>query len=468
MKAIISVSDKTGVVDFARGLAELGVELYSTGGTKRALEAAGVSVAPVYDLTGFSEILDGRVKTLHPAVHAGILATRGEPQHMAQMEERGLALIDLVVVNLYPFAATVARPDTGLQEAIENIDIGGPTMIRAAAKNHAGVVVVVNPGDYSRVLDELARGVVSDATRLELAELAFAHTAAYDAAISAYLGGRHHDGSWPREFTLGGTKVADLRYGENPHQTAALYSTSTAGGGVAHARQLQGIELSYNNIVDADAGWLLVQDLAPPAVAIIKHTNPCGCAVAGTAVEAYRRAYECDPVSAFGGIVALNSECDRETAESITAIFVEAVVAPSFSANALEVLGAKPKVRVLEVAASASGPQVKAVTGGFLVQGPDVLRVSRGLMRSAGSREPSPEEWEQLLFAWTVVKHVKSNAIVLAREGMAVGVGAGQMSRVEAVQLAALRAAERARGTVLASDAFFPMPDGVEAAAEAG
>jgi phosphoribosylaminoimidazolecarboxamide formyltransferase/IMP cyclohydrolase len=467
VKALLSVYDKTGLVEFARGLVDLGYEVHSTGGTKRALAEAGVPVSSVSDLTGFPEILGGRVKTLHPGVHAGILANRAEPEHMRQLEEQGLTPIDVVAVNLYPFEATVSRPGVELKDAVENIDIGGPTMVRASAKNHASVVVVVDPNEYAAVLEELRHGGPTPERRLELARAAFAHTAAYDSAISAYLGGLQPQEGWPDDFTLGGHKRQDLRYGENPHQTAALYISGT-GGGVAGAKQLHGIELSYNNIVDVDAAWDLVQDLPVPSAAIIKHTNPCGAAAGATIAEAYRRAYECDTVSAFGGIVALNADCDAVTAAAIAEIFVEVVAAPGFSAEALEILGAKKKVRLLRVTPTRPSPVVKVVSGGFLVQGPDSARAERAGMTSVGRRHPTEDEWEQLLFAWRIVKHVKSNAIVLVKDHAAVGVGAGQMSRVESVQLAAQRAGERAAGTVLASDAFFPMPDGVEAAADAG
>ena len=466
MKALLSVYDKTGLVEFGAGLVELGCELYSTGGTRRALEEAGLPVRSVSDLTGFPEIMDGRVKTLHPGVHGGILADRRKPEHMRQLAENGIEPIDLVAVNLYPFEATVAREGASLDEAIENIDIGGPTMVRAAAKNHASVTVVVDPRAYARVLDELRQGGVSESTRFELAAAAFAHTAAYDAAVAAYLGERRGD-AWPEDFTLGGHKVMELRYGENPHQAAALYR-SRPSGGVANVEQLQGIELSYNNIVDVDAAWALVSDLRSPAAVIVKHTNPCGAAEAATLGEAYRVAYECDTTSAFGGIVALNAECDETTAREVASIFVEAVVAPSYSAAALEAFKARPKARILRIAPTPPGAQVKAVSGGFLVQSPDSQGFNRDAMRSVGKREPSDAEWQQLLFAWQVVKHVKSNAIVLARDLAAVGVGAGQMSRVEAVQLAVQRASGRADGCVLASDAFFPMPDGVETAIRAG
>jgi len=467
MKAVLSVFDKTGVIEFARGLVDLGCEIHSTGGTKKALQEAGVPVHSVSELTGFPEIMGGRVKTLHPGVHAGILANRAEPEHMQQLADQGLQAIDLVAVNLYPFEATISRPGVTLDEAIENIDIGGPTMVRASAKNHASVVIVVDPAEYPAILEDLRAGGPSLERRRELARAAFAHTAAYDSAIAAYLSGPRPPSAWPRDFSVGGHKRQDMRYGENPHQTAALYVSGT-GGGVAGAEQLHGIELSYNNIVDIDAAWELVQDLPHPSAAIIKHTNPCGAAAGQTLAEAYQRAYACDRVSAFGGIVALNEECDEATARSIAEINVEVVAAPAFSEQALEVLRTKKKVRVLRMSPFQASPVVKIVSGGFLVQGGDSLAVTRAEMRSVGQRQPTEDEWEQLLFAWRVVKHVKSNAIVLARAHAAVGVGAGQMSRVESVRLAAARAGDNAAGTVLASDAFFPFPDGVEAAADAG
>jgi len=468
MKAILSVYDKTGLSDFARGLRELGFEIYSTGGSRKALEDAGVEVHGVSDLTGFPEIMDGRLKTLHPGVHGGILANREVPAHMEQLAAQGLAPIDLVAVNLYPFEATIARPGVTVEEAIENIDIGGPTMIRAAAKNHASVLVVVSPVDYAAVLDGLRAGEVPLTFRRQLAAAAYAHTAAYDSTIAAYTRDLESAEGWPREYSVGGARVQELRYGENPHQAAALYRVGAPGKGVANAGQLQGIELSYNNIVDVDAAWDLVQDLPVPSAAIIKHTNPCGVATAGSLADAYQRAYDCDTPSAFGGIVALNQECDAETARRIITIFVEVVAAPAFSAEALEVFAAKKKLRLLRIETAPPAAVLKMVSGGFLVQSPDLDLADRAEMRSVGRREPREAEWEQLLLAWRVVKHVKSNAIVLVRDGAAVGVGAGQMSRVESVQLAAQRARDRASGSVLASDAFFPMPDGVEAAADAG
>jgi phosphoribosylaminoimidazolecarboxamide formyltransferase / IMP cyclohydrolase len=467
MKAILSVHDKTGLVDFARGLRELGVEIYSTGGTRKALQEAGIEVSGVSELTGFPEILDGRVKTLHPAVHAGILARRALPEHMKQLAEHALSPIDLVAVNLYPFQATTARPGVSVEEAIEDIDIGGPAMIRAAAKNHASVLVVVTPADYDRVLEALRGGDVPPTFRRQLAAAAFAHTAAYDSAIAAYTRELDPAEGWPREYSIAGAKMQEMRYGENPHQAAALYQTGVGAAGVAAAEQLQGIELSYNNTVDVDAAWDLVQDLPQPAAAIIKHANPSGVATASSLSESYQHAYECDPISAFGGIVALNQECDVDTARQVSATFLEVVAAPGFSRDALEVLSAKKKLRVLRIRPAAATDEVKVVSGGFLVQSPDAGVDDPADMRSVGRRQPTDAEWEQLRLAWRVVKHVRSNAIVLARDGAAVGIGAGQMSRVESVQLAVQRAGDRAAGSVLASDAFFPMVDGVEVAADA-
>jgi phosphoribosylaminoimidazolecarboxamide formyltransferase/IMP cyclohydrolase len=468
MKAVLSVYDKTGLADFARGLTELGFEIYSTGGSGKALEEAGIEARSVSELTGVPEILGGRLKTLHPGVLGGILADRALPAHMEQLAAQGLAPIDLVAVNLYPLEATIARPGVTVEDAIENIDIGGSTMIRAAAKNHASVLVVVNPVDYAPVLDGLRAGEVPLTFRRRLAAAAFAQTAVYDSAIAAYTRGLEPAEGWPREYSVGGSRVQELRYGENPHQAAGLYRVGAAGKGVANAEQLQGIELSYNNIVDVDAAWDLVQDLPAPAAAIIKHTNPCGAATATGLADAYQRAYECDTTSAFGGIVGLNVECDAATARRISSIFVEAVAAPAFSVAALEVFAAKKKLRLLRIETAPPAALLKMVSGGFLVQDPDIDLDDRAGMRSVGRRQPTEAEWEELLLAWRVVKHVKSNAIVLVREGAAVGVGAGQMSRVESVILAVQRAAERASGSVLASDAFFPMPDGVEAAADAG
>ena len=426
-----------------------------------------MEAAPVSDLTGFPEIMDGRVKTLHPGVHGGLLARRDRPEHMAALEEHGLKAIDLLCVNLYPFVATATAEGAGFEDVIEKIDIGGPAMLRAAAKNHASVLVVVRPERYGTVLEALAGGDPTAEFRQELAAEAFAHTAAYDAAVSGWLSRE----AFPPELSFAGRLLQELRYGENPHQKAAFYRLSSASGGLGGARQLQGAELSYNNIQDAAAAFQLAGEFQHPAAAIIKHTNPCGCAIGADLADAYRRAYECDTVSAYGGVVALNRPLDGETAEQLAAIFVEVVIAPAFRSEALEVMGRKPKVRLLEASPSHvhwGDLEFRSVPGGFLAQTPDRGRLDPDAARVVSARQPSEAEWEQLAFAWKVVKHVKSNAIVLARESAAVGVGAGQMSRVEAVGLAVARAGERARGSVLASDAFFPFPDGVEAAIAAG
>lgn len=469
MNALLSVSDKAGLVDFARGLAELEVRLFATGGTERTLRDAGIEVHPLQELTGVSELLDGRVKTLHPNVHAGILARRDEPRHLKELEERGLPLIDLVVVNLYPFVDTVASGATGL-EALESIDIGGVALLRAAAKNHDHVLPVVRPKDYPMVLEELRRPEgVRPAIRRHLAAVAFAHTAAYDAAIAHHLRGGGALQPLPVDFTIGGHKVRDLRYGENPHQAAALYRT-VDGGGIAGARQWQGLELSYNNLLDAQAAWSLVADLAEPAAAVIKHANPCGVAIGRDAGDAYIQALACDPRSAFGGIVALNRPVDLATAQRLIQTFLEVLIAPSFDDDALPVLAARPKLRVLQPGRGAATPPFDArpITGGFLVQTSDESGRTLGEARVVTATQPDEAGWRDLQFAWTVVKHVRSNAIVLARGGAAVGIGAGQMSRVEAVELAVRRADKRAEGAVLASDGFFPYPDGVEVAARAG
>ena len=466
-RALLSVSDKAGLAGFARGLVDLGFELYSTGGTLRTLHDEGVEALSVSALTGFPEIMDGRIKTLHPGVHGGLLARRDRPEHLAALAEHGLRTIDLLCVNLYPFVETATRDDTGFEEIVENIDIGGPAMIRAAAKNFAGVVVVVRPGRYEEVLSALRTGDLSTDARRQLAAEAFAHTAAYDANVAGWLRGDE----FPAELSLAGGLVQSLRYGENPHQRAAFYATPGTSGGLGEARQLQGAELSYNNIQDAAAAFAMAAEFEEPAAAIIKHTNPCGLALGPTLADAYRRAYECDTVSAFGGVVALNRPLDAATAEQIAAIFVEVVIAPGFWAEALAVMARKPKVRLLETApvkAHWAGPEVRTVPGGFLVQSADDRVTTQETCTVVSRRPPTTEEWRELLFAWKVVKHVKSNAIVLAREQTAVGVGAGQMSRVESVQIAVRRAGERAAGTVMASDAFFPFPDGVEAGIQAG
>lgn len=475
MRALISVSDKTGVVEFARALAARGVEIISTGGTMQALRQAGLPVTYVSDVTGFPECLDGRVKTLHPRIHGGILAVRDNPEHVAQMAQNGIAPIDIVAVNLYPFRETVARLDVTLAEAIENIDIGGPALIRAAAKNFRFVTVVTDPAEYDAVLQEMAAPEgVSYATRLRLARRAFAHTAAYDACIAAYLAGQLGEGKFPQELQLVYDKIADLRYGENPHQQAAFYREryGGAGPGVATARQLHGKELSYNNIVDLEAAYRLAAEFTDPAAVIIKHTNPCGTAVGATLAEAYEKALAADPVSAFGGIIGLNREVDEATAQAVAKLFAEAVIAPDFAPAALAVLTRKKNIRLLATGApfdaAGSGLDCKRVSGGLLVQDADVFDAQREEMKVVTKRQPTPEEWRELAFAWKVVKHVKSNAIVVTAGGQTLGVGAGQMNRVGAAEIALQQAGEKARGAVLASDAFFPFRDTVDAAAQAG
>ncbi len=464
-RALISVSDKTGVVDFARGLVDAGFEIVSSGGTAKALSDAGVAVIRVADITGVPEILDGRVKTLHPKIHGGILADRRRELHVAELAEQRIDAIDLVVVNLYPFEETVARPEVTEDDVIESIDIGGPAMVRAAAKNWHSVAVVVNPDHYDIILDEIKdSGEVSIDTRRTLAVEAFRHTSSYDAAIVDYFGS---DENWPERMIVSATKVQDLRYGENPHQEAAFYSTGEELG-LAAAQQLHGKALSYNNLLDTDAAYALVSELDEFGCAIIKHSNPCGVAVAPSIHEAYVRAYECDTMSAFGGIIALNSLCTRAAADEITKIFCEVVIAPSFEDAALEVLTAKKNLRILQSAPFVSSEiEVRRVAGGLLFQTPDGPDDATGA-KVVTRAQPTEEQLVDLRLAWTVVKHVKSNAIVLVKDGAAVGVGAGQMSRVESTQLAARRAGARAAGTVCASDAFFPFRDGLDAAVEAG
>ncbi len=470
-RALMSVSDKTGLAEFAAALVELGYEIVSTGGTAEALQAAGVAVTGISDVTGFPEVLEGRVKTLHPAVHAGILA-KDTPEHMAVLAEHGITPIDLVVVNLYPFQETVAKPDVTLEEAIEKIDIGGPAMVRSAAKNHERVGIIVNPARYAGVLEELrAHGGLSLATKRQLALEAFQHTAQYDAAISHYLSGVFGADPLPEEIAFGGQKIQSLRYGENPHQRAAFYRSGIpASGSVANARQLHGKALSYNNIVDVDAAWQLVCEFAQPAAVVIKHTNPCGAAVGATLAEAYRRAYEADSVSAYGGIIAVNRPMDRATAEQIVTTFMEAVVAPAFDAESLEVLETKKNLRLLEIGEKTERGElwIEKVSGGFLVQEMDNHRMCAEDLRVVTEQAPAPETLEELLFAWNIVKHVKSNAIVVTKDGQTVGVGAGQMNRVGAANIAFAEAGEKCRGAVLASDAFFPFRDTVDAAAAAG
>ena len=477
-QALISVSDKSGVVELARGLAGLGVALLSTGGTARLLEKEGVHVTEVSAHTGFPEMLDGRVKTLHPKIHGGILARRDAPAHMAAIREAGIAPIDLIVVNLYPFQATVADPDCRLEDAIENIDIGGPTMLRAAAKNHAGVAVVVDPADYAGVLQELrASGEVSAATRFALAKKVFAHTAAYDGAIANYLfalDAQHQRQPYPDVLNLQFRKVQDMRYGENPHQSAAFYRDDRpAEGSLANYHQLQGKELSYNNIADADAAWECVKSFPEPACVIVKHANPCGVAVADGLSAAYEKAFKTDPVSAFGGILAFNRALDRATAEAVGRQFAEVIIAPRVEREAREFFAAKQNLRVLEVplAHDANPFDCKRVGGGLLVQRPDAHVIERAALRVVTRKAPTEAQWADLMFAWRVAKFVKSNAIVFCRDGMTLGVGAGQMSRVDSARIAASKAQNAnlsLAGSCAASDAFFPFRDGLDVVVDGG
>ena len=480
-RALLSVTDKTGVVEFAHSLHQLGVELISTGGTARAIQEAGVPVREVAEVTGFPEMLDGRVKTIHPRVAGGVLAVRSKPEHLAALAEHGIPLIDMVVVNLYQFEKVAAKPGAGFEELIENIDIGGPTMIRAAAKNWQDVAVVTSPSDYDAILKEMIDhdGQLCEPTLWGLMQKAFATTAAYDRAISNRLAhvtvaqdGAVKDGvadaeALPAVLDIRAPRAFSLRYGENPHQSAALYSNRR--GGIAAAEQIQGKELSYNNLVDLDAAWQLIREFDEPASAIIKHTNPCGCAEAATLVDSYRKAFEADPISAYGGVLAFNRTVDEETAREITKSFVEAITAPDYSAGALTLFATKRNLRVLKVLATAPDePVVKSITGGYLVQTADTHKLDRAQTQVKTKRQPSDEEWRALEFAWKVVKHVKSNAIVYARAGQSVSAGAGQMSRVDSVKVGAMKAVLPLAGTVLASDAFFPFPDGVEEAAKHG
>lgn len=466
-RALLSVSDKSGIVDFARGLAELGYEIISTGGTYQTIQEAGITVRKVADITGFPEILDGRVKTLHPKIHGGILARRS-PEHLAELQAHEIGLIDIVAVNLYPFRQTVARPGVTLEEAVENIDIGGPTMVRAAAKNHQNVVIVVNPSRYEGVLAELKQTAsVSQTTRLQLAQEAFTHTALYDSMISAYLS-RLTGESFGENLVIGAEKVYDLRYGENPHQEAAFYRLLSTGTGLPDARQLNGKELSYNNIIDCQAAWDLVREFEKPACVIIKHTNPCGTAIGANAEEAFARAFEADPLSAFGGIIALNRAVDKNTAQRIAEPFMEVIIAPEYEDEALLVLKEKKNLRVLQMPLAANeGLQLRSVAGGLVVQDYDQDPAELP-MEVVTTTQPDPAQLDDLNFAWKVVKHVKSNAIVIVRDGVAVGVGAGQMNRVGSARIALEQAGEKARGAVLASDAFFPFQDTVELAAKYG
>jgi phosphoribosylaminoimidazolecarboxamide formyltransferase/IMP cyclohydrolase len=477
-RALISVSDKAGVVDLARALVGRGISVLSTGGTAKLLEKEGIKVTEVSTYTGFPEMLDGRVKTLHPKIHGGLLARRDVAGHMAAIREARIEPIDLLVVNLYPFQATVADPDCSLEDAIENIDIGGPAMLRAAAKNYGGVAVVVDPQDYARVLEEIrGAGGVSDATRLELAKKVFAHTARYDGAIANYLfaldaAGKRRE--YPDVLSLQLHKLQDMRYGENPHQSAAFYRDERpTEGSLASYRQLQGKELSYNNVADSDAAWECVKSFGEPGCVIVKHANPCGAAVGENLLAAYQKAFKTDPVSAFGGILAFNRALDRATAETIGKQFAEVIIAPRVEPEAREVLAAKQNLRVLEVplAHGVQGYDYKRVGGGLLVQSSDAREIDRAGLKVVTRKTPTDAQFADLLFAWHVAKFVKSNAIVFCAGGMTLGVGAGQMSRVDSARIATIKA-QNAKlplaGSVVASDAFFPFRDGLDVVVDAG
>ncbi len=469
-RALLSVTDKTGIVEFARALAAMDVEILSTGGTFRLLKEAGVpTLREVAEATGFPEMLDGRVKTLHPTIAGGILAVRSNAGHMRSLADHSIPPIDLVAVNLYDFAKVAANPDAKLEELIENIDIGGPTMIRAAAKNWRDVAVVTSPNDYVTIVEEFRRhgGVLSEGTHWRLAKQAFALTAAYDRAITARLAEIPPTGAvLPATLDIRAPRRLALRYGENPHQSAALYASGAHG--IAGAQQLQGKELSYNNLVDLDAAWQLIGEFDQAAAAIIKHTNPCGCAEGAKLAESYQRAFEADPVSAYGGVLAFNREVDADTAAKIAQTFVEAIAAPGYSAEARQILEGRKNLRLLQVAATPAELVVKSISGGYLAQTPDVHTFRRAEAQVKTERAPTEDEWAALEFAWRVSKHVKSNAIVYARAGQTVSVGAGQMSRVDSVKIGAMKAVLPLQGTVLASDAFFPFADGVEEAAKHG
>lgn len=479
-RALLSVTDKTGLVEFAKVLAGFGVELVSTGGTARALREAGLGVQDISDLTGFPEMLDGRVKTLHPRVHGGLLYIRGNHEHEQAVAAHGIQPIDMVVVNLYAFEKTAAQPGVAFGHLIENIDIGGPSMVRSAAKNFEDVAIVTCVADYPTLIEELQRthGSLTRATRWRLAKQAFALTSAYDSAIASTLeqiaeapvpdaSASPDLSALPSTLRINFPLAQSLRYGENPHQRAALYSDGS-GLGIAGAKQLQGKELSYNNLVDLDACWELTREFNEPMVAIIKHTNPCGAATGATILEAYQKALASDPVSAFGGVIGINRPVDGAAAEEIAKLFVEAIAAPSFTPEARERFAAKKNLRLVEVASALQRPIVKQVSGGLLVQDADTQRITEDELDVVTWRPPSAEELRSLLFAWRVCKHVKSNAIVYARDGQTVGVGAGQMSRVDAAKFGAQKAVLPLQGTVAASDAFFPFPDGLEAVAAAG
>ena len=481
-QALISVSDKTGVLEFARELSALGVKLLSTGGTAKLLADNGLPVTEVADYTGFPEMLDGRVKTLHPKVHGGILARRDFPEHVAALEKHGIPTIDMVVVNLYPFQQTVAKAECSLEDAIENIDIGGPTMLRSSAKNHKDVTVIVDPSDYAIVLAEMKsnQNVVSYDTKFTLAKKVFAHTAQYDGAITNYLTSLGEDkahttrSAYPQTLNLHFDKVQEMRYGENPHQSAAFYrDLKTVDGALANYKQLQGKELSYNNIADADAAWECVKSFNESACVIVKHANPCGVALGLTPFEAYTKALQTDPTSAFGGIIAFNRELDGKAAEIVAKQFVEVLIAPSFTAEAKAIFAAKQNVRLLEIALGNAVNQydVKRVGGGLLVQAPDAKNVLQEELRVVSRLQPNPQQMADMMFAWRVAKYVKSNAIVFCGNGMTLGVGAGQMSRIDSARIASIKAQNAGlslTGSAVASDAFFPFRDGLDVVVDAG
>jgi phosphoribosylaminoimidazolecarboxamide formyltransferase/IMP cyclohydrolase len=478
-RALISVTDKTGIVEFAQGLKKFRVEILSTGGTAAVLRQNGIKITEVSEYTGFPEMMDGRLKTLHPKIHGGLLALRNDKEHMKAARKHGIKPIDMVVINLYRFEDTVAKPGCTLEEAIENIDIGGPTMVRAAAKNYCFVSILTDPTDYTRILKEMEKtgGGISKATNFALSTKAFQLTARYDAAISNYLGRlstTRGKKEFPDTLTVQFVKAQDLRYGENPHQKAAFYrEKDLAAAAVSFAHQLQGKELSYNNIMDSDAAWLMVSDFKKPAAVIMKHANPCGAAISeGDLRTAYQKALETDPVSAFGGIVAFNRRVDPQTAEELAKLFLEVIIAPDFDPRAIEILSTKKNVRVLQVPstgeATAAGYDFRRVVGGLLVQERDVDDLDIRKARVVTRRAPTEAEYQALDFAWRVVKHVKSNAIVITTKDRLVGVGAGQMSRVDSVKIALMKAQEPVKGAVMASDAFFPFRDAVDTAAQAG
>lgn len=485
LTALLSVSDKTGVLDLARALHGAGVKLLSTGGTAKLLADAGLPVTEVSEVTGFPEMLDGRVKTLHPRIHGGLLARRDLPAHMQALRQHGIGTIDLLVVNLYPFAQATAKADCTLDDAIENIDIGGPAMLRAAAKNWQDVAVVIDPADYPRVLAELQAGAIQRDTKFMLAKKVFAHTAAYDGMIANYLGGLAtgseadtrqvpQRGEYPEVFNLQLVKAQDLRYGENPHQSAAFYrEAKPVEGTLAQATQLQGKELSYNNIADADAAWECVKTFDAPACVIVKHANPCGVAVGADVAEAYAKAFKTDPTSAFGGIIAFNQPLDGATAEAVSKQFVEVVIAPHITPQARQVFAAKQNVRLLELPISrlSNALDFKRVGGGMLLQGADAKNVQAAELRVVTQKQPSAQQLEDLLFAWKVAKFVKSNAIVYCAGGMTLGVGAGQMSRIDSARIASIKAANAGlslQGSAVASDAFFPFRDGLDVVCDNG